>query len=125
MRPGTTVTRDCVYCGAPITRRFTPSQSIPTHMYCNAEHRRLSTAREAGKHQRVKVPVYPLLRDPGWLADALRYRSPRQVAAELGCSDDTVRKAAHRCGITWQRRYTRVPTKASAEEENKRWRLSV
>lgn len=76
-------------------------------------------AREAGKHQRVRVVVYPQLRDPMWLADALRDRSPRQIAAELGCSDDTVRKAAHRYGITWQRRYT-IPTRVTTAAEEVR-----
>jgi hypothetical protein len=82
-------------------------------MYCNAEHRIASVRRECGKDKpRKYIPKYPELHDPEYLRKALDGRTPPQVAAGLGCSDDAVRKAAHRYGITWQRRYT-IPTRAT------------
>ena len=105
MKSGTTVFGICEYCGEPLTRYIPPSRRIPKIMYCNVEHRIASIRRECGKETpRKYIPKYPELHDPEYLRNALDGRPLSEVAEEIGCGYDSVRKAALKYGIDWRRK---------------------
>jgi hypothetical protein len=73
-------------------------------MYCNKECR-LSAIREENEKIKQKTVQgrwnrkFHQLHDPEWLRANIPGRSFTDIAAELGCGYDTVRKAAKKHGI--------------------------
>lgn len=105
-RIGVTLFGVCAYCGAPVSRRYPPARSIPKLMYCDIKCREKCIKEERDKANGKKIIRgkwnlrFPELHDPEWLQANIPGRTFAEVAAELGCRYDTVRKAAKKYGVT-------------------------
>lgn len=100
-----TETKRCTKCGEtkPLDEFHNDRASADGRTaWCKSCNLATVAARRAKKVPAAPRPTFPELHDCEWLkrAHLREYKSPREIAALLGCQERSVREALQRAGIS-------------------------